>query len=97
MRVGNDRILSGLSRGDGASLYSGGLAQLGEHLLCKQGVVGSIPSSSTNRKCEVSVSSQACRVVYPAGLTPYGSVLFNKLEEGCIAEVPEDGGAAIRL
>ena len=25
----------------------GGLAQLGEHLLCKQGVVGSIPSSST--------------------------------------------------
>ena len=28
-------------------LESGGLAQLGEHLLCKQGVVGSIPSSST--------------------------------------------------
>jgi hypothetical protein len=27
---------------------AGGLAQLGEHLLCKQGVVGSIPSSSTN-------------------------------------------------
>ena len=26
----------------------GGLAQLGEHLLCKQGVVGSIPSTSTN-------------------------------------------------
>ena len=26
---------------------TGGLAQLGEHLLCKQGVVGSIPSSST--------------------------------------------------
>ena len=29
------------------STYEGGLAQLGEHLLCKQGVVGSIPSSST--------------------------------------------------
>jgi hypothetical protein len=29
----------------------GGLAQLGEHLLCKQGVVGSIPSSSTNPQC----------------------------------------------
>jgi len=28
--------------------FKGGLAQLGEHLLCKQGVVGSIPSSSTN-------------------------------------------------
>jgi hypothetical protein len=26
----------------------GGIAQLGEHLLCKQGVVGSIPSGSTN-------------------------------------------------
>ena len=29
------------------SKVRGGLAQLGEHLLCKQGVVGSIPSSST--------------------------------------------------
>ena len=29
------------------SAVTGGLAQLGEHLLCKQGVVGSIPSSST--------------------------------------------------
>ncbi len=30
------------------SKTNGGLAQLGEHLLCKQGVVGSIPSTSTN-------------------------------------------------
>ena len=30
-----------------SSLATGGLAQLGEHLLCKQGVVGSNPSSST--------------------------------------------------
>jgi hypothetical protein len=29
-------------------LFAGAVAQLGEHLLCKQGVVGSIPSSSTN-------------------------------------------------
>jgi hypothetical protein len=28
-------------------LDNGGLAQLGEHLLCKQGVNGSIPLSST--------------------------------------------------
>jgi hypothetical protein len=28
----------------------GALAQLGEHLLCKQGVNGSIPLSSTNRQ-----------------------------------------------
>jgi hypothetical protein len=27
---------------------SGALAQLGEHLLCKQGVVGSIPTGSTS-------------------------------------------------
>ena len=27
---------------------AGAVAQLGEHLLCKQGVVGSIPTSSTN-------------------------------------------------
>ena len=32
---------------DALSRNKGGLAQLGEHLLCKQGVVGSIPSSST--------------------------------------------------
>jgi hypothetical protein len=32
------------------SKYRGGLAQLGEHLLCKQGVVGSIPSSSTKHQ-----------------------------------------------
>jgi hypothetical protein len=28
---------------------TGAVAQLGEHLLCKQGVVGSIPSSSTRQ------------------------------------------------
>ena len=34
-------------RTDGFSLF-GGLAQLGEHLLCKQGVIGSIPIVSTS-------------------------------------------------
>ena len=34
-------------RGQSHARPIGGLAQLGEHLLCKQGVVGSIPSSST--------------------------------------------------
>ena len=28
----------------------GGVAQLGEHLLCKQGVIGSIPFISTTRR-----------------------------------------------
>ena len=37
---------AGLDKYDNAT--AGGLAKLGEHLLCKQGVVGSIPSSSTN-------------------------------------------------
>ena len=32
---------------NGLSDHDGGLAQLGEHLVCKQGVDGSIPSSST--------------------------------------------------
>ena len=27
--------------------FEGGVAQLGEHLLCKQGVIGSIPFTST--------------------------------------------------
>lgn len=36
---------------DAGLCMTGGLAQLGEHLLCKQGVVGSIPSSSTNLQC----------------------------------------------
>ena len=40
----------------------GAVAQLGEHLLCKQGVVGSIPSSSTNA-CLGSLSVlTVCRV-----------------------------------
>ena len=29
---------------------NGALAQLGEHLLCKQGVVGSIPTGSTTEE-----------------------------------------------
>ena len=35
-----ERVRSGLNHG--------GIAQLGEHLLCKQGVCGSIPHISTN-------------------------------------------------
>ena len=40
----------------------GGLAQLGEHLLCKQGVDGSIPSSSTKPAATAKVARVA-RVV----------------------------------
>ena len=31
----------------GTDPFKGAIAQLGEHLLCKQGVVGSIPTGST--------------------------------------------------
>ncbi len=34
----------------------GALAQLGEHLLCKQGVVGSIPTGSTTRSAFISAN-----------------------------------------
>ena len=39
----------------------GGLAQMGEHLLCKQGVVGSIPSSSTRGMGRVLDEREAAR------------------------------------
>ena len=32
--------------------WNGGVAQLGEHLLCKQGVVGSSPITSTDRRSD---------------------------------------------
>jgi hypothetical protein len=35
-----------LSMGPPPTQYRGAVAQLGEHLLCKQGVTGSIPVSS---------------------------------------------------
>ena len=51
----------------------GGLAQLGEHLLCKQGVVGSIPSSSTKqRKLLKIIAPQGAIIV---GFTQYKSSL----------------------
>ena len=62
--------------------HIGGLAQLGEHLLCKQGVVGSIPSTSTK-------TSNLSHRVHSAtrrdlGLVFYDHwlfVFFNNLEE----------------
>ena len=40
------KVLKSLFNFWGATPY-GGVAQLGEHLLCKQGVIGSIPFIST--------------------------------------------------
>ena len=38
----------------------GGIAQLGEHLLCKQGVIGSIPIVSTTRVCFANAVKPPC-------------------------------------
>ena len=55
----------------------GGLAQLGEHLLCKQGVVGSIPSSSTK-----SSNVSSVKRVFRFGLLEITVFsFFNNLEE----------------
>ena len=40
---------------------NGGVAQLGEHLLCKQGVIGSIPIISTSRVSEDTEGSSESR------------------------------------
>ena len=44
--------ISGITRGSGSDvcLLTGAVAQLGEHLLCKQGVDGSNPFSSTRNQ-----------------------------------------------
>ncbi len=52
-----------LSRG-GCLAATGGVAQLGEHLLCKQGVVGSIPITST------SLAGQARWAMGQVGFSP---------------------------
>ena len=61
------RSASGVFRGSGAAMRqatmlqtgnNGAIAQLGEHLLCKQGVGGSIPPGSTRLKRRIDQSAQ---------------------------------------
>ena len=71
--------------------FAGAVAQLGEHLLCKQGVVGSIPSSSTSRAGpeagEAAQSPEASGTCVPIALFASGllnqcyRLLFNNPEE----------------
>ena len=64
------------------SYIPGGLAQLGEHLLCKQGVVGSIPSSSTKVLLESANVSRSIRPGFRFDLLAIKAVsFFNNLEE----------------
>ena len=47
---------------DGVARLSGAVAQLGEHLLCKQGVAGSIPTSSTKSRERKAVYQRLARL-----------------------------------
>ena len=65
---------------------NGGLAQLGEHLLCKQGVVGSIPSSSTKtifdiKNLEASLVFDVCELDTVFASSFLAGLIFNKMEE----------------
>jgi hypothetical protein len=50
----------------------GAIAQLGERLLCKQEVVGSIPSGSTSREARPNTSIRASPHYGPVGSRPVG-------------------------
>ena len=51
--------------------FSGAIAQLGEHLLCKQGVVGSIPTGSTSDTCQAESRKTASSMrVFSSGFWP---------------------------
>ena len=67
---------------EGLEKDTGGVAQLGEHLLCKQGVIGSIPFTSTNfsgSKSEIRSerTDVRCLLLFGSG----NRLFFNKLEE----------------
>ena len=51
----------------------GRVAQLGEHLLCKQGVTGSIPVTSTNHLPAISISYLVGLLRDFRNLGPFGS------------------------
>ena len=57
----SELLPQGGSEGCGAGADDGGIAQLGEHLLCKQGVIGSSPIISTT-ECSKSGQSPVKRV-----------------------------------
>ena len=85
--------------------FAGAVAQLGEHLLCKQGVVGSIPSSSTSRagpgqwwRRRVQKQAAGCpTVLFASGfLNQRYRLFFNNTEEvkqSC--PTGEAGGASL--
>jgi hypothetical protein len=60
----------------------GAVAQLGEHLLCKQGVVGSIPISSTTSEIRSQgTGNSSCALTSGFWSFEVSRLFFNKLEE----------------
>jgi hypothetical protein len=52
--------------------WRGAIAQLGERLLCKQEVVGSIPSGSTRRRCSFdAVQLTLCFALVRENINPH--------------------------
>ena len=79
-------VKRGVRRGHRAN---GGVAQLGEHLLCKQGVIGSIPFTSTNfggpvrapMKNEAQAACSACGLPFTLRVI---RLFFNNLKEDIV-------------
>ena len=80
--------------------HAGAVAQLGEHLLCKQGVVGSIPSSSTNKgaaggsrlRQSPEASGAILRLLLVSRTGSY-RLFFNNTEEAKQSRATGEGGA----
>ena len=66
----------------------GAIAQLGEHLLCKQGVVGSIPTGSTKLMVRSNsgqeVTSEDRYSVFTSGLLTGNLIMLFKNLESCL-------------
>ena len=58
--------------------FAGAVAQLGEHLLCKQGVVGSIPFSSTSSSGPGAGRMQNPEASGSVSIVPFASGLLNQ-------------------
>ncbi len=69
--------------------WLGGVAQLGEHLLCKQGVVGSIPSAST--RC-LALPGMLLFVIMEKAAAP---LLFARVGVGWVERLREIGCAGV--
>ena len=76
-----------MTRGFPGETPHGGVAQLGEHLLCKQGVIGSIPFTSTSfgapsgPRVEAQAAGDACVLPFTLRVK---RLFFNNLEEDIV-------------